>query len=63
MKHENIEELKEEIRNKMQERSINGIKKVLEEIKPQDIALLFEELEDEEIIVLYRIFIKKTLKE
>lgn len=58
MKHENIEELKEEIRNKMQERSINGIKKVLEEIKPQDIALLFEELEDEEIIVLYRILSK-----
>lgn len=58
MKQENIEELKEEIRNKMQERSINGIKKVLEEIKPQDIALLFEELEDEEIIVLYRILSK-----
>lgn len=63
MNYENIEELKEEIRNNLKERKINSVKAILEEMKPQDIALLFEEISDEEIVVLYRILSKNLAVE
>ena len=58
MNYENIEEIKQEIREKLKQKNINALKKILEEMKPQDIALLFEEILDEEIIVLFRILSK-----
>lgn len=58
MNYENLEELQEEIREKLRQKNINYVKNILEEMQPQDIALLFKEISDEEIIVLFRILSK-----
>lgn len=58
MNYENIEELKEKIRDKLKVRELNLVKKILEETKSQDIAILFKELTEEEIIVVFRILSK-----
>ena len=63
MNYENVEELKEKIRENLKKRNINSVKQILEGIKPQDIALLFEEISDEEMVVLYRILSKNLAVE
>ena len=58
MDYEGIETLKDEIRENLKAKNINAVKQILETMKQQDIALLFEEIMDEESVVVFRILPK-----
>ena len=60
---ENIEELQEKIQELIQEKKINELHSMLEEINSADFPSLFEELKQEEIVIIYRLLSKEKAAE
>lgn len=60
---ENIEELQEKIQQLIQEKKINELHSMLEEINSADFPSLFEELKQEEIVIIYRLLSKEKAAE
>jgi len=54
----NIQEIIENIREALSSKKLNKVKEILRNIKPQDIAILFEEVSEEELIKLFRVLPK-----
>ena len=54
----NVEEIIENIREKLKNKELSSVREILENMQPQDIAILFKELSEEEMIKLYRILSK-----
>lgn len=58
-----MEEMQEKIQELIKEKRINELHKLLEEINSADFPSLFEELEEEEIVIIYRLLSKERAAE
>ena len=55
--------LVEEVKVMLEERKFSKLKKYLEDLNSADIPCLFEELEDEQMVVVYRLLAKDVAAE
>ena len=58
-----MEELKEKIEDLIKNKKINELHTVLEDINSADFPSLFEELEEEQIVIIYRLLTKEKAAE
>lgn len=58
-----MEEMQEKIQQLIKEKRINELHKLLEEINSADFPSLFEELEEDEIVIIYRLLSKERAAE